>query len=373
MSRKLFILLILAIGLSCLGFYGEAFSASRDTRHPGGASATRHVADRGSTKATAASTETREGRHESGSGGGSSSSGAGAGAGSGSDGDAHTSEVRRILNWRIGEDPRKLLTSVRVVSHDSLWDKSDVVVHGIDAWHERKSEELRRLIAPLSIAHKRHTYALASVSLVYEKDDGSILITEPYDLPVVFSSSKSSNRYNGFEGKPTYCIDTKIDGKVAFKIIYDTYIKFNGYEMEPAFSAIFNRATGYIYSLMTNDPHDHLYSLFAHAEQSVLIYTKLHGEEIKEIVYERVPEEFRENIVASRIDIVVTKDMCPGCTLTLDLASRNLFLEKVSFIGVTGLHEHYPAGKDRHGSRDVDSITLRQNPDHELYLAIKMG
>ena len=65
--------------------------------------------------------------------------------------------------------------------------------------------------------------------------------------------------------------------------------------------------------------------------------------------------------------------MCPGCTLTLDLASRNLFLEKVSFIGVTGLHEHYPAGKDRHGSRDVDSITLRQNPDHELYLAIKMG
>jgi len=204
MSRKLFILLSLAIGLCCLGVCREAFSSSRDERDSGGSSPTDHVADRGSARATAVSSETRAGSYESGSGGGSGSAGAGGlAAGGGEEGTSSEED--------IGEDEETVedlpyLSGKGWFSYQHLGAEPahGLEIYGIDALKEYLKKILyydgMRTESCKDIGSTRKEWRATNTVVVhvfYKKDSGAI---HHHRIPYIFISGWD-HTYKGFESR----------------------------------------------------------------------------------------------------------------------------------------------------------------------------
>jgi hypothetical protein len=275
-------------------------------------------------------------------------------------------DERAVLGGTAREE---LLTPLRVRSHDSLWNRSEPVIHGIDDWHMRKVEELRKILSGLPPKRQGQTYALASVSLIYESE-GVIVITPFHEIPLIFSSSKKRNALKKIGETDVHCIDSSFSEDVFFKLIYKEFVKGHAAD----FDRNIGRSTGYMQEIFGISggkmDFDELHTIFSHAEQSCISYIKKNERAIAESLASTIPSSKPSNITAARIDIVLTNDMCPPCHLTMKLFAAQRFAGYPLFIGVTGMREHELARKGSKSSRN--GVTIMEHPNSDTHLAIKM-
>jgi hypothetical protein len=260
----------------------------------------------------------------------------------------------------------------RVRSQDSLWDSPAAVqLFGVDDWHKTKEELLKKTVSTLARKHRAHTYAFASISYIVPASDGRLTMVS-LDFPFIFSSASQRNAPDTIERIPVYCINKELDATDTFEHIYARYVRTK----EPLYERALRKGEGYM-SLIKGEREappnlDELFTIFAHAEQAALIYIDKHKEELKAALNKALAERSisQDSIIGTRIDMVVTRDMCPSCHVTMNLQSRLRLFGRTSLIGITGMEEHRPAFRDARSSRD--DVIIRDHPDYRLYLSIKM-
>lgn len=260
----------------------------------------------------------------------------------------------------------------RVRSQDSLWDSPAAVqLFGVDDWHKAKEELLKKTVSTLARKHRAHTYAFASISYIVDASDGRMTIVS-LDFPFIFSSASQRNAPDTIQSIPVYCINKELDAMNAFEHIYARYVRTN----EPLYERVLHKEEGYMRLIKgereTPPNPDELFTIFAHAEQAALIYIDNHKEELKAALNKALAERSvpQDSIIGTRIDMVVTRDMCPSCHVTMNLQSRLPLFDRTSLIGITGMEEHQPAFRGARSSRD--DIIIRNHPDYRLFLSIKM-
>ena len=191
------------------------------------------------------------------------------------------------------------------------------IVEGYDEWHKAQEARLAGIYSGLGDERKR-TYAFIGVSLIYKGTDGIYRKTKIFAPRVIFRSGLRRKGLKRIPGTELTCttIDNFGGSGVAIDSIYARFVDGR----EKAYDKVLTKEPGWI-KLRKDAGHEVLFTFFADAEMAALLYLENNAAEIKARLDGEVPAGGK--VLCAHLDLVITKDICSTCHLSLMQASYN--------------------------------------------------